>query len=317
VTAGDLPTLDEVLGYFTACSNWGRWGAEDQLGTLNHTTDEHRRAAAALVTAGRAVSLARLIPTRTSPPDLRPAPLHAMLSSGDAYDGQPTPIGGAQGSADVITLAPHGFGMTHVDALSHVFRDGKMYNGRSASLVSTAEGATSNAVTVWRDGLVGRGVLLDVAAARGVEWVEPGDPITTADLEAAEELAATRIRTGDIVLVRTGAAALHRAHGPSPTVYQTRIGMHVSCAPWLHSREAAVLCCDSAQDVHPSGYESLRAPLHQVAVVAMGLCLIDNCDFERLALVVDEVGRSEFLFSAGPLLIENGTGSPINPLALF
>lgn len=316
MTAGDLPALEEVLGYFTTCRNWGRWGAEDQLGTLNYITDEHRRAAAALVTAGRAVGLRRLIPTRTSPPDLRPAPLHAMLHSGDAFAGQPSPAGAGH-SADVITLAPHGFGMTHVDALAHVFRDGKMYNGRSAALVSTAEGATSNAVTVWCDGLVGRGVLLDVAAARGANWVEPGDPITTADLEAAEELAATRIRTGNIVLVRTGAAALHRAHGPSPTVYHTRIGMHVSCAPWLHRREAAVLCCDSAQDVHPSGYESLRAPLHQVALVAMGLCLIDNCDFERLALVAGEVGRSEFLFSAGPLLIENGTGSPINPLALF
>jgi len=316
MTAGELPGLQEVLGYFANCSNWGRWGAEDQLGTLNYITDEHRRAAAALVTAGRAVGLGRLIPTRTSPPDHRPAPLHAMLHSGDAFAGQPGPPGAGH-SADVITLAPHGFGMTHVDALAHVFRDGKMYNGRSAALVSTAEGATSNAVTAWRDGLVGRGVLLDVAAARGVEWVEPGDPITTTDLEAAEALAATRIRTGDIVLVRTGAAALHRAHGPSETVYQTRIGMHVSCAPWLHSREAAVLACDSAQDVHPSGYESLRAPLHQVALVAMGLCLIDNCDFERLALVVEEVGRSEFLFSAGPLVIENGTGSPINPLALF
>jgi kynurenine formamidase len=93
--------------------------------------------------------------------------------------------------------------------------------------------------------------------------------------------------------------------------------MHVSCAPWLHEREAAVLACDSAQDVHPSGYDSLYAPLHQVALVAMGLCLIDNCDFERLTDVVDELGRAEFLFSAAPLQIENGTGSPINPIALF
>jgi kynurenine formamidase len=249
--------------------------------------------------------------------DLKPPPLHAMLHSGDAFADRPTPSGAAQGSADVITLAPHGFGMTHVDALAHMFRDGRMYNGRSAALVSTAEGATSNAITVWRDGLIGRGVLLDVARARGVDWLAPGDPITTADLQAAEELAGTRVRTGDILLVRTGAAAMHRAQGPSATVYRTRIGLHVSCAPWLHARQVAVLACDAAQDVHPSGYDSLYAPLHQVALVAMGLCLIDNCDFERLADLVEELDRSEFLFSAGPLQIENGTGSPINPTALF
>jgi kynurenine formamidase len=317
VTAPAFPPLEEVLGYFSACSNWGRWGDEDELGTLNYITNEHRRAAAGLVTAGRAVSLGRLVPTRTSPVDLKPPPLHAMLHSGDTFADRPTASGAAQGSADVITLAPHGFGMTHVDALAHMFRDGKMYNGRSSALVSTAEGATSNAITVWRDGLIGRGVLLDVAKARGVDWVAPGDPITTTDLEAAEKLAGTRVETGDIMLVRTGAAAMHRAHGPSARVYQTRIGMHVTCAPWLHERQVAVLACDSAQDVHPSGYDSLYAPLHQVALVAMGLCLIDNCDFERLTTTVDELDRSEFLFTAGPLQIENGTGSPINPTALF
>jgi kynurenine formamidase len=312
-----LPALEEVLGYFSTCSNWGKWGSDDENGTLNYITDEHRRAAAALARAGRAVSLGRLIPTRTSPVDIKPPPLHAMLHSGDAFVDTPTATGTSQGSADVITLAPHGFGMTHVDALAHMFRDGMMYNGRSSALVSTAAGATQNAVTAWRDGLIGRGVLLDVARARGVDWVAPGDPITPADLEAAEELAGTRVRTGDIVAVRTGAAAMHRANGPSATVYETRIGMHVSCAPWLHEREVAVLAADSAQDVHPSGYDSLYAPLHQVALVAMGLCLIDNCDFERLAAVAAEVGRWEFLFSAAPLQIEHGTGSPINPLALF
>lgn len=119
------------------------------------------------------------------------------------------------------------------------------------------------------------------------------------------------------MLVRTGAAARHHELGPSPTIHRTRIGLHVSRAPWLYERDAAVLGCDAAQDVHPSGYDALRAPLHQVALVAMGLPLIDNCDFERLARTARETGRSEFLFSAGPLLIENGTGSPINPLALF
>jgi kynurenine formamidase len=317
MTEPGFPELEEVLDYFTTCSNWGRWGADDQLGTLNYITDEHRRLAAALATAGKAVSLGRLIPTRTVPVDIKPPPTHAMLHSGDAHVGKQTPRGASQGSADMITLAPHGFGMTHVDALAHMFRDGKMYNGGPADLVSTAMGATRNAVTTWRDGLVGRGVLLDVARTRGVEWVQPGDPISTADLEAAEELAGTQVRTGDIVLVRTGAAAMHRAQGPSDDVYKTRIGMHVSCAPWLHEREVAVLACDSAQDVHPSGYESLYAPLHQVALVAMGLCLIDNCDFERLAELTRELGRAEFLFSAAPLQIENGTGSPINPLALF
>jgi kynurenine formamidase len=317
VSVQAFPDLETVLGYFTTCSNWGRWGDEDEMGTLNYITEDARRTAVALVTEGRSLSVGRIIPTRTSPPDFKPAPFQAMLASGDAFAGKQTPDGGTQGSGDIVTLAPHGFGMTHVDALSHIFRDGEMYNGRSAALVSTTQAATKNAVTAWRDGIIGRGVLLDVAKARGVDWIAPGDPITPQDLEAAELLGGTRVRTGDIVLVRTGAAAMRNAEGPSIDIYNTRIGMHVSCAPWLHQREAAVLACDAAQDVHPSGYDSLRAPLHQVAIVAMGLCLIDNCDFERIAAAAEELGRSKFFFTAGPLQIENGTGSALNPLVVF
>jgi kynurenine formamidase len=258
-----------------------------------------------------------VIPTRQPGEDFPLPPLHFMTASGDAWVDRPTPIDGLQVSSDFIGLAFHGFSVTHLDSLCHIFRDGRMYNGHSAKLVSTAEGATVQSVETVADGVVGRGVLLDIARLRGMDWLEPGDAVFPDDLEAAEQAAEVRVGAGDILLCRFGAMARRNALGPSREVFDRRAGLHASCMPWLHQRQVAVLGSDSAQDLFPSGYSRLRAPVHQVGIVAMGLWLIDNCDLEALSRTCVELRRFAFLFSMGPLRIERATGSPVNPIAVF
>jgi kynurenine formamidase len=311
------PSELEVLGYFDSCSNWGRWGADDQLGTLNHLTPEHRRRAAGLVRDGVAVSCARIIPTHRVEEDFHFPPVHLMTSSGEAFSGKPTGSDALQTAGDFIGLAFHGFAITHLDSLCHVFRDGRMYNGHPADMVTTAVGATIMSVETVREGIVGRGILLDIPRQRGKAWLDPDEGVFPEDLEAAERAAGVEVSTGDIVLCRFGTVARRLADGPSRDVFARRPGLHAACAPWLHRREVAALGSDSAQDLFPSGYSALRAPLHQVGIVAMGLWLIDNCDLEALAAACGRLGRWEFLFTLGPLRIENGTGSPVNPLAIF
>jgi kynurenine formamidase len=312
-----VPAEEEVLRYFESCSNWGRWGEDDELGTLNLLTPAHRSRAAALIRDGRTVSCARLIPTGVNEPDFPIPPLHFMTSSGDRWTDTPTPPDSLQSAGDFIGLAFHGFAITHVDSLCHVFRDGRMYNGHPASEVSTASGAAIQSVEVARDGIVGRGVLLDIARLRGVDWLEPGDAVMPDELEAAERAAGVEVGPGDILLCRFGTMARRNALGPSADIFDRRAGLHASCCPWLHGREVAALGSDTAQDLYPSGYRALRAPLHQVGIVAMGLWLIDNCDLEPLGQVCAETGRAEFFLSIGTLRIQRGTGSPVNPIAIF
>lgn len=312
-----IPTEQQVLEYFDSCSNWGRWGPDDQLGTLNYLTAEHRRGAASVVSEGLSVSCARRIPTHRLEEDFQIPPVHFMTSSGERWAGVATPPDGLQHAGDFIGMAFHGFTVTHVDSLCHIFRDGQMYNGISADQVSTESGASVLTVESVSQGIVGRGVLLDIPRLRKVPWLTPGDAVLPEDLEAAEARAGIRVGTGDILLVRFGTAAQRNAEGPSKAVFERRAGLHAACAPWLHERQVAALGSDSAQDMYPSGYSAVRAPMHQIGIVAMGLWLIDNCDLEALADVCERLGRAEFLLSIGPLRIENATGSPVNPIALF
>jgi kynurenine formamidase len=311
-----VPSEDEVLGYFEACSNWGRWGADDEMGTLNHLTTDRRRAAAALVRDGTTVSCARRIP-RVPEDDFSLPPLHLMINSGEGFAGKETQPDTLQTASDYFGIAFHGFSVTHLDALCHAFRDGRMYNGHSADRVTTSQGATLQSVEALRDGVVGRGVLLDIARLRGKPWLDPGEGVFPEDLEAAERAAGVEVGRGDVLLCRFGMMRRRHAEGPSKDVFARRPGLHAACLPWLHQREIAVLGSDTAQDLFPSGYPRLRAPMHQVGIVAMGLWLVDNCDLEALGDTCEQLGRWEFLFTMGPLRITNGTGSPVNPIAVF
>ena len=309
-----VPSEAKVLTWFERYSNWGRWGAEDRNGTLNHLSDERRLAAAQLVSEGTSVSCAWEITTEPSVDQRFGTPTRSMLSTGESVVGAGPRWAGA---SERIELAFHGYSVTHLDSLAHYFWDGRMYNGRSAALVTESEGAQQLAVTDQPAGIVGRGVLLDVAHRRGVDWLEPGEGVLPSELDAVASAQGVELRPGDIVLLRTGYGSKRRSQGPDDVAAIGRAGWHVACIPWLYDHDVAAIGCDTAQDVHPSGYDSIRSPVHAIGIVAMGLWLIDNCDLEPLTQTCRTLDRWDFLLTVSPLRIEGATGSPVNPIAMF
>jgi kynurenine formamidase len=294
---------DDVHGLHDRLSNWGRWGAEDQLGALNFITPEVTAAAAASVRSGRTVSCARPLPTQAAVDN--PAPVaHHMI--GTATEG---------GGADYFAVASHGFATSHIDALCHIFHQDKIYNGYSTATV-TAHGATKLGIHHLRSGIVSRGVLLDVAAARGVEALEPGEPIFPEDLEAAEQAAGLTVRRGDVLLVRTGRWRWRELHGPWEA-HLSLAGLDASCLEWLYHRDVAALGSDGVSDVLPSRVDDVVMPIHTVAIVAMGIHLLDNLDLDSLGAACADEQRWEFLLTVAPLVLVRGTASPVNPIAVF
>jgi kynurenine formamidase len=240
-----------------------------------------------------------------------------MTGSGEAYAKHPdAPAGPMQGSGDFIGMAFHGYSITHLDSLCHIFWNGQMYNGRSSALVTTREGATAQAIDVLQDGVVSRGVLLDAARHRGVSWMEPGEAIMPDELEEIEAEQGVKVQQGDILLVRTGHYRRRLEVGPRP-IADGWPGLHASCMPWLQERQVALLGGDTVSDTVPSGYSNLPQPIHQIAIPQMGLWLLDNCNLEELSAACAERLRWEFLLTIAPLRIRYGTGSPVNPIAVF
>jgi kynurenine formamidase len=287
-------------------SNWGRWGADDQKGTVNLITPAKVKQAAALVKEGITVSLAHPLLTERAADNGNPL-THTMTATGE------NPVAGAY-AMDRYEISYHGYAHTHMDALGHAFQNGKMYNGYSQSSV-TAQGAAKNDITAYRNGIVTRGVLVDIPALKGVPYLEPGTPVYVEDLEAWERKTGLRIGSGDAVFVRTGRWARRAEKGAWSTAQLA--GLHVSVVPWLKQRDAAILGGDGASDVMPSQVEGVSQPVHFLMLVAIGSPLFDNCDLEALAQTAQRLGRYEFLFSAAPLAVPGGTGSPLNPIAVF
>lgn len=313
-----VPTETEVLAMMQSLSNWGRWGDDDQLGTLNLVTPDVRRQAAALVTEGVAVSCAWDIENQHQPDHAMGTPQRFMVATGESAAAV-AEAGGSRmaGAMEFFGLVYHGYAITHLDGLCHIFWDGQMYNGKPAHLVNATAGAQQLPITELRDGIVTRGVLLDVAAAKGVDWLEPGEGVFPQDLEAAEERQGVRVRSGDAVLLRTGYGKRKRQVGREALLETGFPGWHAASLPWLHERGAAAIGADTATDVNPSGYEALRIPVHAVGIVHMGLWLMDNMQLEDVAAAAERYGRWEFQFVLSPLRIIGGTGSPANPLAIF
>lgn len=310
-----VPTEPDVVRLMDTLSNWGRWGPDDQLGTLNLITPERRRRAAGLVAEGVSVGCARPISTAIGP-DTTFQPLRFMVDSGEGRDtAPPDRILQRRGAAEFIGMVFHGYTITHVDTPAHYFWQGRLYNGRSCNLVTSREGAQVESVDLLRDGVVSRGVLLDVAAVRG-RWLEAGEGVMPEDLEAAERAQGVRVEPGDLLLVRTGYYARRRTRPLNPLADGTP-AVHVAAAPWLRERGVAMLGTDTHNDVTPLPYPGLGNALHIVALVAMGLWLIDNMNLEELAPACAARRRWEFLLTLAPLRLEHATGSPVNPIALF
>jgi hypothetical protein len=295
---------EEILDLFETCSNAGRWGPDDERGTLNYVTSGKRLEALALVREGVAVSIGRDLLTRESTQE---PPSATLVLTYDAH--------APAAALELLTLVPHGFEMTHLDAVAHSYFEGRVYNGRrAADVVQRLGGIRFGSIMAHADGIVTRGVLLDVAAVRGVEYLAAEEGITVADLEAAEALAGTRVGRGDAIFVRSGQARRAVAEGPLPEV--PREGLLAECVPWLHAREVAVYSGDCIERM-PSGCRRVPMPMHQIGMVAMGLAIMDCADCERLAEACRMYGRHDFCVVVAPLRVPGGTASAVNPLALF
>jgi kynurenine formamidase len=311
------PTEAEVRGYLRSLSNWGRWGAGDELGTVNLITPAKRVAAAGLVREGLSVSCARPIVTDITA-DTTVQPMRFMVDSGEGRDtATPERQRERRGAAEFIGMVFHGYSITHVDAPSHYFWDGKLYNGRSCNLVTSREGATVESIEVLRDGVVSRGVLLDAARTRGVVWLGLGEGVMPEDLEAAERAQGVRVEPGDILLVRTGYYGRRVKQGPVNPLQAGSPALHAACCPWLRERGVAMIGTDTHNDIAPPPYPGMGNSFHVVCLVAMGLWLIDNANLEELGRACAERRRWEFLLTIAPLRLRNVTGSPVNPIAVF
>jgi len=300
--------------------NWGRWGPDDELGTLNYITPDTIAAACRLATTGKVFALG--IPLQREGPQSgtrqRFNPIHAMFRDGGDRPRTPADVAEMQGyggSDDWIVMPLQS--VTQWDSLAHIFYDGKMWNGYSADLV-TSTGAAKNSIDKTRDKLVGRGVLLDVARHKGVRALEPGYAITVADLEATAAAAGVDVRRGDLLLIRTGHMSRYLDRGdwrhfdldPFP-------GVSVYAAPWLHARQIAAVASDNyAVEVRPSEIPGFRNPFHVCAIPNMGLTLGEIFHLEDLAADCAADGRYEFLLVAPPLPVTRGVGTPINPYAI-
>ena len=312
-----IPTEETVLEYFSTLSNWERWGVEDQLGTLNFLTPEKTRRAVGLVREGVTISCARTIRYDAGPDSPAP-PIHYMVESGEGWaSGEKVSNRRNQISVDFFGMIFHGHTITHLDSLAHFFWEGKMYNGRPAHLVSTSLGATVESVEVAKDGIITRGVLVDVPMIRGTNWVERGEGVMPQDIEEAERRCGFRIEEGDILMVRTGQLHRRNQEGPVDPATAGSTACQAACLPLFHQRGITMICSDTGNDVMPSQYNRLSNPIHQVGIVAMGLWILDNANLEDLAQACRQRNRWEFMMCVGPLRLFNGTGSPLNPIAVF
>lgn len=308
-------TPAEMREIFDSVSNWGRWGKDDERGTLNHLTSERIAAAGRLIRSGKQVSCARNFPVVPGPENPTPA-LHHMVMGGDDPCGHGVP--GLEVSLDFIGIAFHGLASSHIDALCHVFVDGQMYNGFPATDVRST-GARRNSIMAAKDGIVGRGVLLDIPRLRGKPFVDLKRPVTIDELDAAEKAQGITVGEGDILLVAVGRDA-QKQHEPHKHGEEYAMaGLDPNCIPWLHARGISVLGSDAVHDPSPPVHmiDGWRIPVHMCALAGMGLHLLDNLYLADLQNTCAAEARWEFFFAVAPLRIERGTGSPANPIAIL
>jgi len=300
--------------------NWGTWGPDDELGTLNYITPETIAAACRLATTGKVFALG--IPLQREGPQSgtrqRFNPIHAMFRDGGDRPKTPAEVAEMQGyggSDDWIVMPLQS--VTQWDSLAHIFYEGKMWNGYSADLV-TSSGAAKNSIDKTRDKIVGRGVLLDVARHKSVRALEPGYAITVADLEATAAAQKVEVRRGDILLIRTGHMSRYLDKGDWRHYdLDDAPGVSVHTAPWMHAKQIAAVASDNyAVEVRPSELPPFRSPFHICAIPNMGLTLGEIFFLEELAADCAADGRYAFLLVAPPLPVTKAVGTPINPYAL-
>jgi len=298
-----LPSKAEVESYLRDRRNWGRWGADDQVGAVNLITPEKRASAAGLVRSGRAVSLSRPFPKE--PAVNNPTPAQHFMKLLDR--GQ----GGA--AIDYYGISYHGQATTHLDSLCHVWNQDGMWNGRDPAKEIGFDGAKFGAITNWPTGIITRGVLLDVPRFRGEPFVTHEQPIHGWELAEVARAEGVQLEPGDALVVYGGREAWDRVN-PTWGSGAARPGLHASCLPFIRDSDAALLVWDM-MDFMPNGYD-IPWSVHAV-IFAYGVGLVDNALLEPLAQACAEENRYEFMLMVLPLVVPGGTGSPLNPVALF
>ncbi|MFI8941264.1 cyclase family protein [Streptomyces syringium] len=308
-----MPLPSEFHEIAKRVNNWGRWGTADEIGTLNLITGAVVRAAAATVTTGRRVPLAlplRQDGVQTGMIPGRVNPLHTMVAVNWEMFGPDT----IATSDDTVTMGLQAG--THWDALPHVSHSGKIYNGRPAASI-TAHGRAAFSGMEKAGAVVSRGVLLDVARARGTERLDGGHIVTPEDLDAAQELAGVTVRAGDIVLVRTGQIQQYLAGAREAYAFPSP-GLSIRTPEWFHARDVAAVANDTLTfEAFPPEFENLWLPVHALDLVEMGMLQGQNWNLEELSEACAEENRYAFLLSATPEPFMGGTGAPVAPVAIL
>jgi kynurenine formamidase len=294
------PTRDEVIGYLRERRNWGRWGDDDQRGAINLITPEKRVRAARLVKSGRPISLSRDFPV--TPHRGNPMPAQHFVRTFD------------NAVIDYYGTVYHGYVTTHVDALCHVWDEHGMWQGRDPKKEISTQGAAFGGIQHWRDGVTTRGVLLDVPKFRGEPFVTVEKPVHGDELTAIAKAQGVAIEPGDALCVYSGREAYQAAHRDWSGYVPPSPGLHASCLPFLRDNDVAVLVWD-LMDAAPNEY-GLPWTVHG-AIFSYGVALVDNALLQPLAEACAEEGRYEFMLTFAPLCVVGGTGSPVNPIALF
>ena len=307
-----LPTREEVDSYLRDRRNWGRWGADDESGAVNLITPAKRIGAAGLVRSGRSVSLSRCFPKTPGPGNVNPAQHWVRTLD---YD-----TGGA--AVDYYGINYHGNVATHLDALCHLWDEGKMWNGRDPAREITFDGANFGGVEQWSDGIITRGVLVNIPKHRSEPYVTAERPVHGRELQDAARAQGISLEPGDALVVYSGREAWQADHPDTPfgsLLYNSsggpdRPGLHVSCLPFIRDNDVSVLVWDM-MDSMPYGYD-IPFAVHSV-IFAYGVALLDNALLQPLAEACAEEARYEFMLVIAPLRVAGGTGSPVNPIALL
>jgi kynurenine formamidase len=306
-------SVDEFNELFESVKNWGVWGPDDTRGTLNYIRAEHVCRAASLVRRGRSISLSLPVNTVAGPDNANPA-IHYMATGHDNDIGS----GSLRFATDFIGMQFHGDCHTHVDALCHIAYRDRLFNDLPASQVTTS-GAEGLDITSYADGVVGRGVLLDIPRLREVPWLEPGEAVTRAELERAVLAEKVELGEGDILVFRTGHHRRRLELGPWDVGYtgQGRAGLHIDAIPMMHERHISAFFPDGDGETVPGTVEGIAYPIHPLQITAMGMVASDSLNLEELAEACAAEQRWEFMVVAAPLRIPRGTGSPFNPIAIL
>ncbi len=305
MTERRVPSGAEVASYLRDRRNWGRWGDKGPAGAMNLITADKRLEAVSLVKSGRTVSLSRPFPVTPSVDNPHPAQHYVIKND--------RPTGG--GSAiDFYGVRYHGLATTHIDALCHVWDEDGMWDGRKPQNTITFSGSSYGAVDTWSDGILTRGILLDVPRHRGKEYVTVDEPVHGWELEDIAREGGLSIKPGDAVMVYSGREAYSRDHDGPWGGSAERPGLHASCLPFVRDNDISVLGWDM-MDAEPNEYGILWT-VHG-AIFAYGVALLDNALLQPLAEACAEEGRYEFMLTINPLNVIGGTGSPVNPIAVF